>query len=409
MPKNLALIDIESAFRLGRRSLADISIDAPVYLTSPRKSPVPAADRVRPAKAVGAIRRILTQGARTSARSKQRAPSGQKQRVAVRVNYQANKTKGQWAAHGSYIERKGAMRAGESAYGQDGAVSAKVSMAMWQEAGDERVFKIIISPEIGDRLDMSKLTRDTMGALELRLGRKFEWCAANHYDTDYPHTHVVLRGVDRDGKEVYLPKGVVKTELRQMARDAATRQIGYRTQSDKEHAMSKRATEWRWTQLDDALVAGRQVPQGYAEKRLRFFAKAGLVEAGVLAPNAGEVVRAIAIASDRQRAIASAQQALSEPRLPVQVGVDAATGPVRVVAAHETHTLVESPTRICFVPMALNVRVGTVVDSATWRKVEPRFWESEQGRALVGQLSKRQLAKGWDAARAKGPAMGIGD
>ncbi len=69
----------------------------------------------------------------------------------------------------------------------------------WQKAGDQRLFRLIISPENGANMDMRKLTEETMKRLEKQLDTKLQWTAAIHTNTDHPHVHVALRGVTEDG------------------------------------------------------------------------------------------------------------------------------------------------------------------------------------------------------------------
>jgi len=119
------------------------------------------------------------------------------QRCAVRVTYSRNKIRGQWAAHGRYIVRDSATalrRDGAPAFGSiaDG-VEIPAVLGNWQKAGDERLFKLILSPEFGDRLDLERLTRDVMAAMERDFGLPLEWAAVVHRNTDHPHVHVVLR------------------------------------------------------------------------------------------------------------------------------------------------------------------------------------------------------------------------
>src|SRR3954447_12530402 len=84
------------------------------------------------------------------------------QRCAVRVTYSPNRKKGQWRAHGVYIARESATqdpsRAGFAHAGRD--VDVAKTLREWQNSGDERLWKIIISPEFGERLDLERLTRD---------------------------------------------------------------------------------------------------------------------------------------------------------------------------------------------------------------------------------------------------------
>src|SRR5689334_19970178 len=80
------------------------------------------------------------------------------QRCAVRVTYSRNKNAGQWKAHGYYLARERATEKAErNAAGftrSERGVDIPHRLDGWQQAGDERLFKIIVSPEFGDRIDL---------------------------------------------------------------------------------------------------------------------------------------------------------------------------------------------------------------------------------------------------------------
>jgi len=185
--------------------------------------------------------------ARTTSRRKntgQRGGSARayNQRCAVRVTYSPNKVGGQWAAHGRYLSR-------ESAAGQEpeqrgfgsagGDVDIPATLGQWQKAGDPRLFKLITSPEFGDRLDLEKHTRDLMARMERDLKTKLEWVAIIHRNTEHPHVHIALRGVDESGTALRLPREFVKSGIRQHAEELATQQLGYRTRLDAEEAQRR--------------------------------------------------------------------------------------------------------------------------------------------------------------------------
>ena len=67
---------------------------------------------------------------------------------------------------------------------------------------EPRQFRFIVSPEEGDRLDLKEFTRQFMRQVEKDTGRRLIWAAVNHHNTDNPHVHIVIRGVDRDGDEL---------------------------------------------------------------------------------------------------------------------------------------------------------------------------------------------------------------
>jgi len=80
----------------------------------------------------------------------------------VRVSYSTNRTPGQWAAHGRYVVRESAAGLnGEPGRGFDARsdqVDVIQTAADWQTAGDVRMFKLILSPEFGERVDLKVLT-----------------------------------------------------------------------------------------------------------------------------------------------------------------------------------------------------------------------------------------------------------
>jgi type IV secretory pathway VirD2 relaxase len=57
---------------------------------------------------------------------------------------------------------------------------------------------------------MQQLARHVMATVDQELGVELEWIAAAHYHTRHPHVHIAMRGIDRQGREVRLPKDFVK-------------------------------------------------------------------------------------------------------------------------------------------------------------------------------------------------------
>ena len=174
------------------------------------------------------------------------------QRCAVRVTYSPNRMKGQWRAHGVYIARESATQdpshAGFGHAGRD--VDVAETLRDWQESGDERLWKIIISPEFGERLDLERLTRDIVKQAERDLGTPLEWVAVTHFNTEHPHVHLVVRGRRADGAPLTLPRSYVQHGLRHAAGKACTLQLGPRTELDAIAAEEREVSERRYTSLD---------------------------------------------------------------------------------------------------------------------------------------------------------------
>ena len=143
--------------------------------------------------------------ARMSRKTGNRTTSGKEkgacsyhQRCAVRVTYLNNKTRGQWQAHGRYLARESATFDDAKAVGfnrENDGIDVARQLEGWQGAGDERMFKLIVSPEFGDRVDLPRLTRGLIERMEEDLGTDLEWVAVEHHNTEHPHVHIVVRGV----------------------------------------------------------------------------------------------------------------------------------------------------------------------------------------------------------------------
>jgi hypothetical protein len=93
------------------------------------------------------------------------------------VMYSPNRITRQWRAHGRYIARDNARQGHEAAFGDQGeGVAPPELLDRWQKTGDPRLWKMIISPEFGERIDLNRLTRDLMSKMEKDLDTRLE-CA----------------------------------------------------------------------------------------------------------------------------------------------------------------------------------------------------------------------------------------
>ena len=176
------------------------------------------------------------------------------QRCAVRITYSRNAVRGQWRAHGRYVARDSAMRIEnpDHAAFNDKADALDIASALteWQGSGDERMWKVIISPEFGERVDLRKLTRELMARMGRDLGIVPEWAAVTHHNTEHPHVHVALRGVDSNGRSLRLDRDYIKNGIRGIAEDLCTRQLGYRSEKDAAESSAREIREHRFTSLD---------------------------------------------------------------------------------------------------------------------------------------------------------------
>ena len=189
----------------------------------------------------------------TSHPSTTRPRKPHKQRCAIRVTYSPNQIRGQWAAHGRYIARESANSEGIGFTIDQEVVTIPTTLGEWQKAGDPRLFKIIVSPEFGERLDLKKHTRDLMTRLSQELNTELEWIAVAHFNTGHPHVHVALRGVSALGN-LRIPRDVIKHSIRNHAEDLCTEQLGFRTAGDAIESGRREITALHVTNLDRELL-----------------------------------------------------------------------------------------------------------------------------------------------------------
>ena len=113
---------------------------------------------------------------RSTGRALQRpgfGPGARQQRSVVKLQYVANRTPGGWRAHGRYLAREGAQREGEKGLGFDASeseVEIDRRLEGWQRADDPRLWKVILSPERGDALDLVEHTRRLLGLDGVKAG-----------------------------------------------------------------------------------------------------------------------------------------------------------------------------------------------------------------------------------------------
>ena len=160
------------------------------------------------------------------------------------------------AAHLTYLRRDGVTRDGEKArlFGPEtDNVDARDFAARCE--GDRHHFRFIVSPE--DAVDMADLkdhARDLMGQMEKDLGTKLDWVGVDHWNTDNPHIHIILRGRTDDGQDLVISRDYIKEGMRARAQDLVTQELGQRTDLEINRNLERQVEAERWTQLDRQLV-----------------------------------------------------------------------------------------------------------------------------------------------------------
>jgi len=165
-------------------------------------------------------------------------------------------------AHLNYLRRDGVTRDGEKArlFGPgEGDVDGQ---AFADRCGEDRHhFRFIVSPEDAvEMTDLREFTRELMGQMEKDLGTKLDWVGVDHWNTDNPHVHIILRGRADDGQDLVIARDYIKEGMRARAADLVTQDLGPRTDLDISRNIDRQVEAERWTQLDRQLVRdGRDV------------------------------------------------------------------------------------------------------------------------------------------------------
>ncbi|MFC4924370.1 DUF3363 domain-containing protein [Delftia deserti] len=159
------------------------------------------------------------------------------------------------AKHLRYVERDGAGRDGEPgrAYGPQ-ADEADLDAFKVRAADDRHHFRFIVSSEDGAELDdLRTYTRHLVNRMEADLGTRLDWVAVNHWNTDNPHTHLIVRGRDDAGKDLIIAGDYIAHGFRHRAAELATEWLGPRTELEIQQTLGREVEQERWTSLDRTL------------------------------------------------------------------------------------------------------------------------------------------------------------
>lgn len=156
------------------------------------------------------------------------------------------------SAHLSYLKREGVARDGEKARLFD-ADSDRADDAAFAERcdGDRHHFRFIISPEDASEMtDLRAFTRDLAHQMEADLGTRLDWVAVDHWNTDNPHVHLLLRGVDDNGRDLVISRDYISRGLRARAEELVSIELGSKPEHEIRSALEREVSAERSTRLD---------------------------------------------------------------------------------------------------------------------------------------------------------------
>lgn len=160
------------------------------------------------------------------------------------------------AAHLAYLKREGVSRDGEAGRLFDAGTDAVDGRTFAERCdGDRHHFRFIVSPEDAAELpDLKAYTRDLMADMSRDLGTRLDWVAVEHWNTEHPHVHVLVRGRADDGADLVIGRDYISRGLRARAEQLATLELGPRSEIEIRRSLERQVDADRFTPLDLALT-----------------------------------------------------------------------------------------------------------------------------------------------------------
>jgi type IV secretory pathway VirD2 relaxase len=157
--------------------------------------------------------------------------------------------------HLTYLKREGVTRDGKDARMFDATSDAADERSFAERCEDDRHhFRFIISPEDAATLgNLKTFTRELMRDVEGDLGTGLDWIAVDHWNTDNPHIHILIRGRTDDGKDLVISREYISRGFRDRVAERITMELGPRNGQEIRSALEREVAAERWTGLDRAL------------------------------------------------------------------------------------------------------------------------------------------------------------
>ena len=173
------------------------------------------------------------------------------------------------ARHITYLEREGVTKDGREAAMFDARTDEADRDAFAQRCEDDRHhFRFIVSPEYAAQMDdLRAFTRELMQDMERDLDTKLDWVAIDHWNTDNPHIHVLVRGTTETGEDLVIDRDYIRAGMRERAEARATLELGPRSEQEIDAQLVREVGAERWTNLDWRLQKLAEVELGLVDLR----------------------------------------------------------------------------------------------------------------------------------------------
>ena len=172
-------------------------------------------------------------------------------------------------AHIGYLQRDGVTRDESPGKLFDAAGDEADGRAFAERCKDDRHhFRFIVSPDdAGELKNLRTFTRELMDQASRDLGTRLDWVAIDHWNTEHPHVHILVRGRADDGKDLVISRDYISTGFRARAGDLVTRELGPRSELETRQGLEAETTAERWTRIDRVLAREAGAADGVIDLR----------------------------------------------------------------------------------------------------------------------------------------------
>jgi type IV secretory pathway VirD2 relaxase len=99
------------------------------------------------------------------------------------------------------------------------------------------------------------------------LGTKLDWTAVDHWNSEHPHIHVLVRGKADDGRDLVIARDYISHGMRARAEHLVTLELGPRSHVEVRRSLDAQVEADRWTKLDRMLAAQAARHEGVVDLR----------------------------------------------------------------------------------------------------------------------------------------------
>jgi type IV secretory pathway VirD2 relaxase len=124
---------------------------------------------------------------------------------------------------------------------------------------DRHHFRFIVSSEdAGEMTDLKAFTRDLARQMEADLGTRLDWVDVDHWNTNNPHIHMLVRGVDQGDQDLVISRDYISRGLRARAEELVAIELGPKPEHEVRSALEREIDAERWTRLDAEIRLGAE-------------------------------------------------------------------------------------------------------------------------------------------------------